>query len=183
MGKAIQGLLIGLVSLAALGLGYLSSQFWNTGPGTALEMPAAGNAGAEPLFLASLPDLAGRPQAVSQWKGKVLVVNFWATWCSPCREEIPEFIQVQDKYRDRGLVFLGIAVDQAEQVRAYSKEVGINYPVLVGELDAMELSRKAGNTLNGLPFTAIIDRAGRIVGTKAGRLTQAALESVVSPLL
>ena len=113
----------------------------------------------------------------------MLVVNFWATWCAPCREEIPEFIKLQDKLRDRGLVFVGIAVEPPDNVRDYSKEVGINYPILVGELDAIELSKKAGNVLSGLPFTAILDRNGQIVGTKAGRLTQLELESVVIPLL
>lgn len=182
MGKTKQALLAGLVAVAALGLGYLSARSWT--PASPLEyVSARGELSAEPLFSATMPDLRGKMQAVSQWRGKVLVVNFWATWCGPCREEIPEFMKIQDRFRERGLVFIGIAVDQSESVRAYSQEVGINYPILLGELEAIDLSRKAGNHLSGLPFTAIIDRSGRIVGTKAGRFPGAALESAVGPLL
>ncbi len=184
MSKAKQALLIGLVSVAALGLGYLAAQYRNTPVASnTLDAPSGGKVSGEALLTAAFPDLNGRMQAVSQWRGKVLVVNFWATWCAPCREEIPEFIKLQDKLRDRGLVFVGIAVEPPDNVRDYSKEVGINYPILVGELDAIELSKKAGNVLSGLPFTAILDRNGQIVGTKAGRLTQLELESVVIPLL
>ena len=122
-------------------------------------------------------------QPLSQWLGKVMVVNFWASWCEPCRKEIPEFIEFQEKFRTNGLVFVGIAVDQKERAAAFSKEIGINYPVLVGDMKAMALAEAAGNRQGALPFTVIIDRSGKITGTKLGRLSQSKLESMVKPLL
>lgn len=113
----------------------------------------------------------------------MLIVNFWATWCPPCRVEIPQFIKVQEKYRSRGLVLVGVAMDKKDAVRAYADEIGINYPVLLGDLEAMELSRKAGNRFGALPFTLIIDRTGRIIATELGGLTQAKLEPIIGPLL
>lgn len=112
-----------------------------------------------------------------------MIVNFWATWCPPCLEEIPQFIKVQEKYRSRGLVFVGVAVDKKDAVRAYAKEVGINYPVLMGGLDAMELSRKAGNHAGVLPFTLIVDRNGKIIASEYGGLTQDKLEPIIGSLL
>src|SRR6185437_5861394 len=141
------------------------------------------NKGAEAIFAASLPDLEGKSQPISQWRGNVMVVNFWASWCEPCRAEIPEFIELQKKFGDKGLVFVGIAVDQKERAAAFSKEIGINYPVLVGDLSAMALAEAAGNSQGALPFTVVIDRSGKIIGTKLGSLSQSKLESMVKPLL
>ena len=137
--------------------------------------------GAETIFAASLPDLQDNNQPLSQWRGNVMVVNFWASWCEPCRKEIPEFIELQEKFRDEGLVFIGIAVDQEERAVAFSKEIGINYPVLVGDMKAMTLADAAGNRQGALPFTVIIDRSGKITGTKLGRLSQSKLESMFKP--
>ena len=141
------------------------------------------NKGAEAIFAASLPDLEGKSQPISQWRGNVMVVNFWASWCEPCRAEIPEFIELQKEFGDKGLVFVGIAVDQKERAAAFSKEIGINYPVLVGDMNAMTLADAAGNRQGALPFTVVIDRSGKITGTKLGRLSQSKLESMFKPLL
>ena len=139
--------------------------------------------GAQTIFAASLPDLQGNSQPISQWRGKVLVVNFWATWCEPCRREIPEFIKLQEQFRSQGLLFVGIALDQKEKVAAYSKEAGINYPVLVGDWEAIELAKAAGNRQSGLPFTVVIDRSGKITGTRLGEISQAEMEAMFKPLL
>ena len=121
-------------------------------------------------MLAALPDLAGQSQPLSQWKGRILVVNFWATWCAPCREEIPALIEVQNSLGPKGLQIVGIAIDQAERVKPYAAEMRINYPILIGELDAMDLAQQAGNQLGGLPFTVILDRSGKPVRTELGGL-------------
>jgi thiol-disulfide isomerase/thioredoxin len=139
--------------------------------------------GAQAIISAALPDLEGKNQSISQWRGQVMVVNFWASWCEPCRAEIPEFIELQNKFRDRGLVFIGIAIDQPERAATFSKDIGINYPVLVGDLKAMSLADAAGNKQGALPFTVVIDRTGTIVGTKLGRLSKDKLEGMVGPLL
>ena len=138
---------------------------------------------AEPVFAASFKDLDDKLQPLGQWRGKVMVLNFWAPWCPPCREEIPDFIKLQDKYRERGLVFVGLALDEKSKVQVFVDEAGINYPILLGEMDAVDLARKIGNHLGGLPFTVIIDRNGRIAASEIGGLSMARTESLVAPLL
>jgi thiol-disulfide isomerase/thioredoxin len=110
-------------------------------------------------------------------------VNFWASWCEPCRKEIPEFIEVQNQFRDQGLVFVGIAVDQPQKAAAFSKDIGINYPVLTGGMEAMSLAEAAGNRQGALPFTVIIDRSGKIISTHLGLLSRSKLEATIKPLL
>ncbi len=132
---------------------------------------------------ARLPDTEGRTRALEQWRGKVLVVNFWATWCTPCREEIPAFIKVQDKWGTRGLQIIGIAIDDNDKVRPYAAELKINYPILVAGLDGIELARQAGNRLGGLPFTVVFDRQGGAVHSQLGGVTQQKLEALIQPLL
>jgi len=172
--------LIITVALLALGAGLFAG--WRAQAPASLS-PEQAQSAAETLFVSTLPDLSGDQQPFAQWRGKLLIVNFWATWCPPCREEIPQFIKVQEKYRSRGLVFVGVAVDKKDAVRAYADEIGINYPVLFGDFEAMELSRKVGNRAGALPFTLIIDRSGKIIATKLGGLTQAKLEPIIGPLL
>jgi len=135
------------------------------------------------LSQVTLKDLSGTPQRLDQWGGKVLVVNFWATWCAPCRTEIPEFIRMQDRYRDQGLQFVGIAIDQPDKVARFADEVRFNYPVLIGEIDAVEFSRKLGNRLGALPFTAIFDRRGNLARTELGGLDETKLASLIQPLI
>jgi len=143
--------------------------------------PAGGAAAA--LARMALPDLAGKPVTVAAWKGKVLVVNFWATWCTPCRREIPGLISIQGKYAANGLQIVGIAVDQADKVRQYAKEMGINYPILIAGMEGADLARELGNRTGALPFTLVLDRGGRVVDTHLGLITEEELEKLLEPLL
>lgn len=137
--------------------------------------------GARPDF--ALPDIEGKPRHVSEWDGQLLVVNFWATWCAPCREEIPIFIELQERYGPQGLQFVGIAIDKLENVTAYVDEVGINYPVLLGQLAAIEVGRSYGNEAGGLPFTVVVDRQGQIAFAKSGLFTPEEAESLIESRL
>jgi thiol-disulfide isomerase/thioredoxin len=138
---------------------------------------------AEVLFALSLPDTSGKPQSLGQWRGKVLVVNFWATWCEPCREEMPEFVRAQQELGPRGLQFVGIAVDQADKVGRFAQELHLNYPALIGGYEAMEVSQNLGNRLAALPFTIVVDRQGRVAETHLGPLKPNQLRAIISDLL
>jgi thiol-disulfide isomerase/thioredoxin len=131
----------------------------------------------------SLPDLDGRTQPLAQWRGKVLIVNFWATWCAPCREEMPEFVAAQARDGDKGVQFVGIAVDDVDKVRSFAREIGLNYPALIGGYGAIELSKTLGNNLSALPFTVVLDRAGRVAHTQLGPLKQAKLDRLLADLV
>ena len=131
----------------------------------------------------SLSDLAGNPRRLAEWKGKVIVANFWATWCEPCREEMPGLMRIQSKLGGSGLAIVGIAVDSADKVQAFSKQYGINYPLLLSGLETVGLLRNLGNEAGGLPFTLVLDRAGTLVGTHLGRISEEQLEQIVKPLL
>jgi peroxiredoxin len=131
----------------------------------------------------SLPDLDGRTQPLAQWRGKVLIVNFWATWCAPCREEMPEFVAAQARDGAKGVQFVGIAVDDVDKVRAFAREIGLNYPALIGGYGAIELSKTLGNDLSALPFTVVLDRAGRVAHTQLGPLKRAKLDRLLADLL
>lgn len=130
-----------------------------------------------------LPDLAGRIQSLNQWQGKVLVLNFWAPWCPPCRKEIPDFVRLQERHGKAGLQFVGVALDDPDNVAAFADKTGINYPILLGGEDGTTLSMAAGNRLGGLPYTVVFDRRGKAVATLTGGVTEARLEALVKPLL
>jgi len=138
---------------------------------------------AERVYGARLADLKGGLQSIAQWRGQVLVVNFWATWCAPCREEIPVFVWLQERYGSRGLQFVGIAIDQQDKVAEFAREFRINYPLLIGGPDTMELMREAGNSAGVLPYTLVIDRKGNLVSRESGGLKEAKLLDIIAPLL
>lgn len=98
------------------------------------------------IFNVSLPDLDNKPRKLSDWRGKILVVNFWASWCGPCRDEMPEFMQLQKQYRDKGVQFVGIAADNPQAAADFARKLGINYPVLQGEETALDMMPLAGNS-------------------------------------
>jgi thiol-disulfide isomerase/thioredoxin len=138
---------------------------------------------ASALFSLSLPDTSGQRQSLSQWRGKVVVVNFWATWCTPCREEMPEFVRAQREFGPRGLQFVGIAVDEPDKVVQFATELGLNYPALIGGYGALELSKTLGNRLSALPFTIVIDRTGAVARTQLGPFKSDKLRSTIDTLL
>lgn len=135
------------------------------------------------LTAASLKDPSGNPRRLSEWKDKVLVINFWATWCEPCREEVPALARIQSKFEANGLTIVGIAIDSADKVQEFSKRYGINYPVLLGDMESLDLLRGLGNSSGGLPFTMVLDRAGKIRTTRLGGITESELESALEALL
>ncbi|UCE88390.1 MAG: TlpA family protein disulfide reductase [Pseudomonadota bacterium] len=131
----------------------------------------------------SLPDLEGNKRAVAEWDGKVLMVNFWATWCPPCLRELPAFIQLQDDFGDQGLAIVGIAIDTPEAVRDFVDPMGINYPILLGEQQGIALSQAYGNRLGALPYTIIVDRNGNIVSRHRTEMTYEETAAMLKPLL
>jgi thiol-disulfide isomerase/thioredoxin len=133
---------------------------------------------AAPLLALSLPDLSGKDTPLAQWKDKLLIVNFWATWCVPCREEMPEFVRAQKELGGKGVQFVGIAVDEAVKVRQFAGDIGLNYPALLGGYGAVELSRGLGNRIGALPFTVFV-KDGTIVHTQLGPLTGTRLRSLI----
>jgi len=148
-----------------------------------LPSPSPGARDAAPLLGVSLPDTEGQTQSLAQWRGRLLIVNFWATWCAPCREEMPMFARAQALHGDRGLQFVGIAVDEGPKVRQFAAEIGLNYPALIGGYGAMELSKTLGNSMMALPFTVVIDRKGSIVLTQLGPLTPAQVDRLVAEFI
>jgi thiol-disulfide isomerase/thioredoxin len=131
----------------------------------------------------TLTDLSGNDQTSNQWIGKVRVLNFWATWCMPCREEIPDFIALQQALGAKGLQFIGIALDAPEAVRAFAAKANFNYPILIGDNNAIQLEAQLGNRSQGLPFSVIIDRKGQVIYSVMGRLPLKTLRDNVQPLL
>jgi thiol-disulfide isomerase/thioredoxin len=167
---------IGGVAAAA---GYFANawRIGTLGPAVAEGDPAAAILGS------TLHTLDGVPQILAGLRGRVLVINYWATWCAPCREEIPLFVRLQQEYAARNVQFVGIAIDQADKVRDFAQEFNINYPLLIAGLDAVELSRKAGNKAGVLPYTLIFDSSGKIAASLAGGISEARMRSQLTPLL
>ncbi|MTW22195.1 TlpA family protein disulfide reductase [Allochromatium palmeri] len=130
-----------------------------------------------------LTDLDGHEVASSAWAGKVLVLNFWATWCPPCLSEIPRFVEIQERLLESGVQFVGIAVDQIEDVRAFVAGQPVNYPLLIATPEVLKLSVQLGNRLEVLPFTVIFDRRGRRVHGQIGELSAEELSEYLDPLL
>lgn len=147
--------------------------------------PAAGAASSAEtaLFTAKFKDFDRTFQPLQQWRGRPMLIYFWATWCEPCRNEVPELIRTYAKYQDKDLMIVGIAVDQTDKVQAFTKEFGITYPVLIGGNDALALSRQLGNGVGGLPFLVAVSRDGRVAGTHIGELSAGQLEELVTPLV
>ena len=168
-----RALIAGAVGVAAAATGAL----------VALGLQRSSDRSSAALQAAKFLDLEGRTRQLGEWKGKIVVCNFWATWCPPCREEIPMLIALSKKMEPKGVEVVGIAVDYAAKVRDFVKDYKVTYPVLVAGPDGLDLMRAAGNEVGGLPYTAFLDRQGKIVHEKLGALSQSEVEGQLGRML
>lgn len=136
-----------------------------------------------PLFKSHMADIHAKTQPLNQYQGKVIVLNFWATWCPPCRDEMPELSELHQAYQSRNVVVLGIAIDELNLVQEYLQTSPVSYPVLIADYAGMNLSEQLGNDHGILPYTVIIDSHGQVIKTFLGRISKPMLEPVLQPLL
>jgi thiol-disulfide isomerase/thioredoxin len=160
---------IALVAIAAGGALFTATRAPATSPNSDVSPTA--------IYAAEFRDEQGGTQSLARFPNKLLVVNFWATWCAPCREEMPAFTRVQSRWAGRGVQFVGIAQDDAEKVMQFGRELRINYPLWTGGDEVGELSRRLGNRLGVLPYTVILDPQGTVLERRVGPYTEAALDA------
>jgi thiol-disulfide isomerase/thioredoxin len=165
-------LVLGAVALAAGAAGFLAYRRGSN----------IGSGSSNPIWQAGFPDREGRPRRLAEWKGGPLVCNFWATWCAPCREEIPILMDLRADLHKKGGEIVGIAIDNTKNVVEYADNLKISYPILIADAGGLELMRALGNKAGGLPFTVIFDRSGDAMHVKIGALSQAELQAQVARL-
>ncbi len=186
MGQAGRWILIFLLALAAgVGAYFLASR-----GGTAVETAAAPQAGAAPSPPATviperrpeitLADRNGKPRALAEWNGRPQVINFWATWCAPCRREIPMLNALAKDGAWPEIALIGIAIDFRDDVLRYLESTPIDYMVLIGEQEGLDAARAFGVESLGLPFTAFVDASGRIVTIHVGELHRPQADVILS---
>lgn len=178
MSSTFKNFLLLISAILALLGGYWAAQHLRSEPETAT-MTYGGGA----LINFTLPEMDGKKHSLDEWRGKVIVLNFWATWCEPCREEVPLLVNLQKMRGADGLQVIGVAIDNKTAVMLYSRSAGMNYPILIGADDTLDLIARYGNSSGALPFTVIIDRSGSIAVRKLGPFNKTELESLVEPLI
>jgi thiol-disulfide isomerase/thioredoxin len=143
--------------------------------------PAAGDpVGA--LYSQTLPDVSGKDQALAQFKGKALLVNFWAPWCAPCVKEMPELSALQNEAAAKNVQIVGIGIDSPSNIKEFASKLKIAYPVLVAGMTGTDLARTFGNTAGGLPYTVLIGADGKVIKTYLGGLRFDQLRADLAPL-
>jgi len=141
-----------------------------------------GGESTQAFFAATFLDANAKPQALKQWQGKIIVLNFWATWCQPCREEMPELSELNTQYKDKNVIVLGLAIDDVKMIQDFIKETKISYPLLAAEEGGMDLASSFGNNKSVLPYTVIIKPDGGIAKTYFGRISKQQLEAALIKL-
>ncbi len=152
-------------------------------PAPGVRVPVTTTVSSEPLFAASFKDFDRQSQPLAQYKGQPMLVYFWATWCKSCKHEVPELKALHEKYKGRQLKVIGISADNTDKVREFAKEFGIKYTLLLGSNDAIDLSKKLGNKVGGLPFVVVVDAKGNVVTTVLGEVPPGRFEELIRPLL
>lgn len=139
--------------------------------------------GAASLLSTVFPDLQGQPRRLRDWEGRVAVVNFWATWCEPCREEIPLLIAARAQYGAQGVEVVGIGIDQLDKIHEFATKFKIDYPLLVGDIRALDVMRDLGNQAGALPYTVVLDRSGKVAARRLGAYKPGELDRVLAAIL
>jgi len=131
------------------------------------------------LYAAGFHDASGEPQSLARYQGKVVVLNFWATWCGPCRQEMPGFERLNARWAGRGVQFVGIADDDPAKVTRFALELGIRYPLWVGGAEVEEMARRLGDVERVLPYTVVLVPQGQVLRQKVGIYTEADLDAAL----
>ena len=132
----------------------------------------------------SLPDRDGRPRRLSEWVGKLVVLNFWASWCGPCREEMPMLDRMHARYADHGVDVIGVAAEESADALAFLEQNPVSYPILINSpQDPLDVSLHLGNTQSVLPYTVLIGRDGHLLATRMGNFSEQSLQEWLAPYL
>lgn len=175
-----------LVALVAAAAGYGTAHLWNSrvsdsgSPGSVTGAPSLLVGETRPDF--ALPGLSGQTVAADDFSGSVLLVNFWATWCEPCRIEMPMLQKLQTQWEARGLRIVGVALDDEDRVREFAADLGISYTVLVGGAEAMKMGQDWGNHGGLLPYSVLVDRDGVVRWAALGELEEPELRRKIEAL-
>ncbi|MDR3386325.1 MAG: TlpA disulfide reductase family protein [Rudaea sp.] len=176
-------LLIIFVAIVGAGLGLLAGSRFGQGPEV---VPPAGMAILKPGDMRAdlqLPGSDGHAHRLSDWDGKLVLLNFWATWCGPCREEMPLLSETGAKFSRNGLQVVGIAIDDAEAVQGFLKDSPVRYPILIGGDDDPNASLLFGDTRSVLPYSVLIGRDGKLLAQRAGSFSASELINWLQPHL
>ena len=162
----------GLLSLAGLAM-------WIGQSGAPTAKLSELDVSAGTIYTSSFPDTEGKQQSLGQWQHKLLIINFWATWCGPCKDEMPIFAKLQKKYGANGLQIIGIAADLPSNVVNFDKKLNVGYPLLPDEARAIEFSKRLGNRLGLLPHTVIVRPGGDVLKSQLGAINEAEFEAII----
>ena len=182
--NAVKVILVTVLAAAiSIGAAIYGERWIGEGKVAVLEPQQVGDAQADTLPDFRLPDLDGREISSAEWAGKVLVINYWASWCPTCIHEMPTLIRTQQAHDVAQFQVVGIAIDQPDAVEHFLVDHPVNYPILIGNPEAVEISRRLGNRMQGIPFTVIFDRHGRRVFSQVGEVSPETLKARLAPLL
>lgn len=164
------------ISLSALVAGVLTSQW-------IYKVDLASDPAIKAFFANSwqMPD--GKTVDTEQWRGKVLVVNFWASWCPPCVEEMPTLDALQEEFKNQNVLFVGIGIDSPSNIRQFLEMTPVSYPIVIGGLEGSNLSKQMGNSQGALPYTIIINAQGKSTSSKLGKISEEDLRKAIKSAL
>ena len=168
-----QWMMIGGISLLALLAGIFSSH-WITQTGLASD-PSI-----KAFFANSWQTPEGKPANSDDWRGKILVVNFWASWCPPCVEEMPTLDKIAQEYASKNVLIVGIGIDSPSNIREFLEKTPVSYPIVIGGLEGSNLAKQMGNSQGALPYTVIVNQNGKAVFTKLGKISEEELKKAIN---
>ena len=164
------------ISLVALLAGVLTSQW-------IYKTSLASDPSIKAFFANPWQTPDGKTVDTAQWQGKVLVVNFWASWCPPCVEEMPTLDKLQAEFKSQNVLFVGIGIDSPSNIRQFLEMTPVSYPIVIGGLEGSNLSKQMGNSQGALPYTIIINSQGKSTSSKLGKISEEELRKSIKSAL